>query len=159
MPLGGQGTAPMSTLLSAMALLLAVIPSAPSSGTQIGTLWSFEDRLAKADVVVIARRMETRDTGVRTFHVQLPSLPVVELDTEFTVLAVLKGDYPHATVVLRHYRRDWERITSGLVNAGHVLNFETRNGEYLLFLKEDVGGIYVPVSGQVFPDESVFGLH
>lgn len=81
-----------------MALLLAVIPSAPSLSAQIGYLWSFEERLAKADLVVIARRMETRDTGVRTFHVQLPSLPVVELNTEFKVLAVLKGDDPHATL-------------------------------------------------------------
>src|SRR2546421_1530837 len=71
--------------------LVATVASLASF--QIGYLWSFEELTAEADLVVIAERVGTDDTGRRTEHPDLkPGLPVVELATVFKVLAVLKVD-------------------------------------------------------------------
>ena len=145
------------------------------AGAQIGYLWSFEELAARADLVVIARRVRTDDTGRRAEHPQLsPDLPVVELQTTFEVLAVLKADPRPASsdrsrVRLKHYRLDWDEWLRrnptqpglpprGLVNAGSYLDFALVEGAQLLFLARAEGGAYEPLSGHAFPTDSVYEL-
>ena len=147
------------------------------AAAQIGYVWSFDELRAQSEVVVIATPGATLDTGIKTELNDLrPPLPVVELNTEFKVLSLLKGNVSSATVVLRHYRLDTDRIRDGCLNCGSQLDFTTtgrmavscRSGDvsvqlptpcnYLLFLKRDARGVFVPASGQVFPGDSVFTL-
>lgn len=128
---------------------------------QIGYLWSFDDLRSKSDLVVIAAVVATRDIGIRTVINELqPPFPVVELNTQFKILSVVKGTSSGEMLVLRHYRLDTDPLRGGIVNSAHPLDFTTNGSaiEYLLFLKRDAGEIFVPTSGQVFPGDSVFAL-
>ena len=128
---------------------------------QIGYLWSFDDLRSKSDLVVIAAVVATRDTGIRTVINELqPPFPVVELNTQFKIVSVVKGTSSGEMLVLRHYRLDTDQLRGGVVNAARPLDFTTNGSaiEYLLFLKRDAGEIFVPTSGQVFPGDSVFAL-
>ena len=143
---------------------------------QIGYLWTFEELKTKADLVVIAEFVATEETGRQTEHPELrPAFPVVELRTEFKVLAILKSD-PSAPpsgsdgrIRVKHYRIDgerWRRLhpapqggpPPGLVNAGSALNFRESKGPYLLFLASRSGGVIEPLSGHTFPTDSVYLL-
>jgi hypothetical protein len=145
----------------AVGLMLLAIPEIATG--QLGYLWSFDERTSQAGLVVIAARGLTRETIIRTTIGEMePAFPVIEMRTEFKIDVVLKGVPDSSTIVLCHYRRDRERLgTGGVVNGPHPLNFATTAQltlSYLLFLKHDVDGLFVPVTGQVFPEESVFVL-
>lgn len=152
-------------LLFAAVVVLLGMPAA--AGAQVGYLWSFEERHAKADLVVIAEPIATKDTGRRTAHPSLkPDLPVVELETELKVLTTLKGQ-SEPTIRLKHYRIDmdeWRRRNggnAGLVNAGSELSFDATTGQkpaYLLFVIDTNDGRFEPLSGHTFPTETVFRL-
>lgn len=139
---------------------LSFVAAAPAAG-QISRLWSFEDLMNEADLVVIAARVATRDTDYRT--TLGASFPVVELRTEFNVAVVLKGWPVSGRVILRHYRWDEERLgAGGVINGPHALAFskgDDAGSDYLLFLAQQVDGTFEPVSGQVVPEDSVLSLH
>jgi hypothetical protein len=129
-----------------------------ASGGQLGYLWSFEELALKSDLVVVAERVSTHDTGIKTVNSDLqPALPVVEMRTDFKVLTVFKGKPSTSVVVLRHFRLDDDRIHARPLNGGSTLAFESGAGPYLLFLQAASDG-YVPTSGQVFPTDSVYAL-
>lgn len=146
-----------------LAVGLALLASQEAAGALIGRLWSFEERTAQADLVVIASVVATRDTGARASIVGVtPPFPVVEVRTEFAVRQVLKGAPGGDRIVLRHYRYDWARLgPGGVINGPLVLDFSVDAvlpSDYLLFLEQDIDGTFSPVAGQVFPGESVFEL-
>lgn len=159
----------------AVAFIGVVAAMAGVAGSQIGYLWSFEELTSRADLVVIAAPGGTVDTGRRTEQPDAkPAVPVVELATQFKVVALLKAD-TRATSVdtsgvrLKHYRIDWDEWRRrnppqpglpplGLVNAGSVLDFTQDAGPYLLFLKRGAADMYEPLSGHTFPTDSVFLL-
>jgi len=165
----------MTSLASpAVALLLAGLVASP----QIGRIWTFNDRMAESDLVALAEVVESRDTGRQARHPDLrPGFPVVEMETEFRVLAVLEdAGRDDATsrvavgtsIVLHHYRFDREqwlrenpsepgKPPGGLVNGGSQLRFETGAGPFLLFLVRTARG-YEPVTGHTFPTHSAFWL-
>lgn len=141
--------------------LLAALISLPLGSAQLGYLWSPDELRTESDLVVIAAAVATRDTGTRSEISDLrPPFPVVELQTEFTVLSILKGVLSRPTIVLRHYRADSDRLKGGVINGPHplVLPAGAPGTQYLLYLKRDPDGIFVPTSGQVFPGDSVFTL-
>lgn len=138
---------------------------------QIGYLWTYEELLAKADLVVIAQSRETVDIGTAR-HPQLqPAFPVVEMRTPFVVRAVLKDPgkrvAPGGELRLRHYRLDMEawraenKVPPGapfaMVNGGSSLRFGLPR-TYLMFLKIGTDGTYDPLSGHTFPTDSVFAF-
>ena len=158
----------------ALYLVIGLLLLRAETAAQVGYLWSFDELTAQSEVVVIATPGATQDTGIRTELSDLrPPLPVVELNTEFKILATLKGNVPGGTLVMRHYRLDTDRIRGGCINCGSQLDFTTtgrmavscRSGDVstqlptpcnvLLFLKRDTVGVFVPTSGQVFPGHSV----
>jgi hypothetical protein len=154
---------------------IGVVTGAASlAGSQIAYRWDFDELTAKTDVIVIAEYVGSDDTRHRSEHPGLkPGLPVVELATNFRILAVLKPDTRAISrnttqVTLKHYRIDWDEWKRtnppqqgvpppGLVNAGSVLDFSDP-GPYLLFLTR-TADIYEPLSGHAFPTDSVFHLH
>jgi hypothetical protein len=164
-----------------LSLVIALLLLRVVTAGQLAHLWSFDELTAKSDVVVIATFVVTRDTGIKTNLAETqPPLPVVELHTEFTILSVLKADTSDraallrdGTVSLRHFRLDTDRILGGCINCGGHLDFSDsgarcRSGEvlapmvyacaYELFLRRDGIGIFAPISGQVWPGDSVFTL-
>ena len=162
---------------NALCVVIALLLLRAETATQIGYLWSFDELTEKSVVVVIATPRATKDAGLKTELTELrPPLPVVELQTEFTVLSTLKGSVSGGTLSLRHYRLDTDRIRGGCPNCGTQLDFtETgrmavgcRSGDvspqlptlcnYILFLRRDAMGVFVPTSGHVSPGDSVFLL-
>jgi hypothetical protein len=143
-----------------VATLVIAGPSA-SGHAQIGYLWRFDELATKADCVVIAEHIRTKDTGRRTTHPELtPGYPVVELETALKLLAVLKPcgqteSKVGAIVTLKHYAPDREWIEGGFVNGGSVLAF-TDGAAYLMFLKHSEGSVFEPLSGHAFPTTSVY---
>lgn len=143
-------------------VIVALVLLHVAATAQVGYLWSFNERTSQSDLVVIAARVATRDTGIRTTTTDLnPPFPVLELNTEFKIVSVLKGIPPGDTLTLRHYRWDNDQLRDGVINGAHPLDFTTAGPrtEYPLFLKRDASGIFVPVSGQAFSGDSVFALH
>ena len=155
-------------------LAAAMLFVTASGSSQIGRLWTFSDLVGESDFVVIGKAVGARDTGRKATHPELrPALPVMELETDVQVLAVLKRD---ATVsaedarrlVLHHYRLDmdeWRRQhppatgqpPPGLVNAGEALTLKPGEDTCLFFLKRGARG-WEPATGHTFPNQSVFPL-
>jgi hypothetical protein len=163
-PSVGKST-PVSQSLArifAITFLFAFIVAVPRVGhAQIGTLWSLDRLATKADCVVIAEHLQTRDTGRRTMHPELkPAFPVVELESTFTVLAVLKPCVTQTSVAqdikIRHYAPT-PAEAARLINGGTTLNF-TVGARYLMFLKLADGSRYEPLTGHSFPTDSVYRL-
>ena len=164
----------MKLTIAIAALSLLAIPSA---ALQLKQIWSFKDLQIRSDVVVIAQWVSTKDTGERTQHPEMKSLPVIVLNTTLTPLLVLKGSLSEGSLMLRHYRLDTNRMSGGCLQCGGSLEFRfyTRSaparseggpgqfvddppGRYLLFLIRDKDGAYIPTSGQTFPADSVVAL-
>jgi hypothetical protein len=159
----------------AIGVVLAVVRT---GNAQVGYLWTMDDLEAKADLVVIAELRDTKDTGRRTNHPEVrPALPVIEMQSEFEVLAVLKASAQDkslpsavgARVWVMYYRHDWDQWhrdhrpegglpPPGVVNTGSSLNFTAGEGPYLLFLAKGSNGLYEPLSGHTFPTDSVYLL-
>jgi hypothetical protein len=101
-------------------------------------------------------------TGVALFSSwarRRPAAGVVELNTDFKVLSVLKGTPLRPTLVLRHYRQDTDRLPGPVLNAPLGLDFSRGpTTVYLLFLKRESDGFYAPTSAQVFPELSILAL-
>jgi hypothetical protein len=102
----------------ALGLLAALMLLQQNLSAQLGYLWSPDELRAKSDLVVIAVTVSTRDTGTRSEIRDLrPPFPVVEMQTEFRVLSILKGALTRDTLVLRHYRVDSDRLRGAVVNG------------------------------------------
>jgi len=140
------------------------------NGRQIGYLWSFEELAAKADTIVIAEHVRTVDARRGIEHPELkPGTPVVEMESVFNVLTVLKEGAERETkgatqLRLKHYRVDWDEFRRRhgplvrLVNAGSSLDFTKEKGPYLLFLERVEGEGHQPLSGHTFPTDSGYLL-
>jgi hypothetical protein len=164
----------MRTLITVGLICGLVSGSKPDATAQIGYLWTYDELLEKAHVVVIARCLATRDTGSQPIHPGLPSgLPVVEMHTRFQLEAILKTTDPHPVGLgpefrLRHFRLDMDRWRRdhpaepgmpppGLLGGiGALTLLEGRS--YLLFLTKPADGLHEPLSGVTFPTDSVLLL-
>lgn len=123
---------------------------------------SYQEMLSKSDLVVIANPIsKTKDTKEEGF---LPGIFLQEEDgkqsrikaigveTEFAVLAVLKGDATMKRFTLHHYR---EAQPSQALNGPFLVSFDpsnmSRRRSYLLFLVREPDGRFAPMSGQTDP--------
>ena len=156
--------------LVSMVLLLA---NATFAFAQVGYLWTPEELTEKADLIAMVEVINTRDTGRTQSHPSLqPRLPVVEMESELRVLALLKapvsGEKPD-TLRLMYFRHDmeqWQRENPsppgtpprGLVNAGSALQIPPSRTRYLAFLVRTSDGRYQPLSGPTFPTTSLLRL-
>jgi hypothetical protein len=164
--------------IRAAAAIGFVLAMGRAANAQIGYLWTVDQLEAKADVVVIAELRDTKDTGRQTNHPELrPAFPVIEMQSEFEILAVLKPNARDTSVPsavgprirVMYYRHDWDQWRRdhppepglpppGVVNTGSSLAFTAVDGPYLLFLAKGSNGLYEPLSGHTFPTDSVYLL-
>jgi len=107
---------------------------------------SYQERTDKADLVVIAKPLETRKTGAKRVF---DGIHVFEALTEFELRVVFKGDNQLRKIVLRHFI-----LPSGqtLISPPMLPAFDEKNPKsFVLFLKKDADGKYTPVFGQEDP--------
>jgi len=77
---------------------------------------------------------------------------MIGIKTVFSVKTALKGRLESKQITLHHYQLAKPAIRAG----GWLVSFDPkRNGEYLMFLKKRKDGLYVAVTGQGHPSQSI----
>ena len=114
---------------------------------------SYQELYAKADLVVIAKPISTKDTTEQAVLPKIgPPLQVVGLSTEFDIALVMKGDKSLKKLVLHHYRLADPDAEMKMANGPMLASFDPTQGAcFLLFLHREADGRYAPVSGQTDP--------
>ena len=137
-------------------LLVVVISTGPNANARFTKGWRYQEMFDKADLVVIARRVTTRDTEERA---TILAHDVIGVLTDFNAYLVLKGDKNAKTFQLHHYRLASDSDKSTTVNGPSLVEFSGEHPSFLLFLTKERDGRYAPVSGQEDPaDFSVLEL-
>jgi hypothetical protein len=142
-----------------LALLIASIPQI-LNGRYVQP-WSYEEMLEKADVVVVAEWVSTKDTEERAILPNIePAIQVIGVDTEFEVTLVLKGARALKNLTLHHYKLEFEEDTrrAEVPQLVSIQGPDFREGihypgggRFLLFLKHEPDGRYAPITGQTDP--------
>ena len=161
----------MNALFRAALLLIA---STSFVDARVVAWWSYEDLMAKSDLVVIAEPQSATLTADVLEVAGHNSKDYQGLDTRFRIAAQLKGEPPQKDLTLLHFRYS-ESV--GAENGAMFVRFrlqelsfrgemkkETNPGKapeapskvsfslgkpsYLLFLKRRADGRYEPVTGQ-----------
>jgi hypothetical protein len=145
-------------------LLLVAMPHLVSAS--IGTYWSYQQLLDKADLVVIGKPVSTIETKQRTDFNRLilgpraklgffdresddDTIPLIGLETKFDVKAILKGNRKLHQFVVHHYRLAKPEIPI-VGDTPALLTFDV-GASYLLFLVKEPDGRYGPASDQQDP--------
>jgi hypothetical protein len=142
--------------LLVVCLLLSVVVSERAHG-RIRQVWTEQQIADKSDLIVMAKVVEVRDTGVQTTipNIARGNVPIaaVEMEATFDVSAVLKGTHEKPTLVLVYLRQAKHEASRG---EPELLGFEAGDKrEYLLFLKREADGRYSAVVGQTDPADAV----
>jgi len=132
-----------------LAFLVYALPC-PARAVKV---WSFDEMRKAADLVVIARPIQSEKTAAKLNGYDMAT----GTNTTFEVLAALKGSVD-GTLVVRHFVFPYGGLN--LVNAPGPVSFPTGDqaATYLLFLSKNKDGTYAPVSGQIDPCISCFIL-
>ena len=147
----------LTKILSALLLMFALID--PLAARFIVGGQTFQEMFDKADLVVIATAVKTKDTTERkklididVIHTTRPDLlqdEVIGVETEFDTRVTLKGSKDVRKFLLHHYRLAVEE------EGGNGPNFvripSQRHGDFLMFLIREKDGRYAPVTGQFDP--------
>jgi len=133
---------------------------------QVGELHDYPELMQKADLVAIAECQNATDTGGRHGHPDAAfGVPVQEWLATFRIAVVLKR-HPTtgvgSTIQFSYLRLDqarWDREHpgAGIINGGAYVAVKPQQ-TYLLFLKARGVGVYEPVTGHLFPNDSVYLL-
>lgn len=112
--------------------------------------WTYQEMFDKADLVVIARYVSTKDTRERTTLEDIePPIQGIGLVSEFESRLVLKGPKDITKFRLHHYRIENPEL---IANGPRLVTIEPgRHPTFLLFLIKERDGRYAPVSGQTDP--------
>ena len=106
----------------------------------------------KADLVVIAHRVSTKNTDERSMLTDLrPHVAVVGVVTEFRTLLILKGAKNATKFNLHHYRLQSENDQNVESGPDLVRFSRGQHVPFLLFLIKERNGKYAPVTGQTDP--------
>lgn len=118
--------------------------------------FTYEEMVAKSDLVVIARPTESRDTGERNIDRNVkPGVPVAGVVTECDALYVLKGP-KLKRFKLHHFRevnpppKVAHRVEDVVMGPQIGIAFDQSKGShhYLMFLIREANGRYAPFDGQ-----------
>ncbi|HEV7405851.1 MAG TPA: hypothetical protein VGO11_23100 [Chthoniobacteraceae bacterium] len=142
------------------ALLLLVLVGLVG-GVSLGRpvrIWSHQEMLEKADLVLIAKPLSTKETGeISGGNGGWPAM--VGIATTFEVVAVLKGDKALKQVTLSHYRLRKASDEVEFIDGPALLKLDLKEGRaYLLYLHRDTDERYTPLSGQIDPGSSILKL-
>jgi hypothetical protein len=124
--------------------------------------WTYQEMSDKADLVVIASWVSTKDTDEHsTLQDVEPPIKVVGVTSEFETRLVLKGSQDIKTFQLHHYRFQNEKDALWANRPSLVIihpSVSTKDGweypgggTFLLFLTKEQDGRYAPVTGQTDP--------
>jgi hypothetical protein len=128
-----------------ISLVLAFMALGPLMA-RIVQSWTYQEMFDKADLVVIAKVVSTKDTDERS---TLLDLNVVGVVTEFKSHLILKGPKGVTTFQLHHYRLESEN-DENVVNGPDLIRI-VEHRAFLLFLTREHDGRYAPVTGQTDP--------
>jgi len=144
-------------LLRSFVLLMVVISC---EARELVRSWTFAELLDSSDLVVVAVAVKVEKLQEVS---ELPNIfaltkeggsePLLGqgINTTFEVLAVLKAASSLKCFILHHYA-----VAPLPVNGPNLVSFEpSEQGRFLMFLKKDKDGRYIPVSGQTDPAFSV----
>jgi len=109
--------------------------------------WSYQELLDKSDLVVIATPTATKETKER---INLPGFvgqPVIGVETQFAVSAVLKGGKVKNELTLHHYKAE-QLVPNGPLLVSFAPD---QKQPFLLFLVREPDGRYAPTFGQKDP--------
>jgi hypothetical protein len=137
-------------------LCVTAAVSAPALA-RIRQHWSEQQLVDKSDLIVMAKAVEVRDTGIKTTvpNIARGTEPVaaVEMETTFEVSSVLKGKLETARFTFHHLREVKAEPSRG---AAELVAFDpNEKKQYLLFLSREDDGRYSAVVGQTDPAEAV----
>jgi len=110
---------------------------------------TYREMFDKADLVVIATALGTKDTTERSKL--LDTVDVIGVETEFATRVTLKGPREVRKFLLHHYREPDEQFTQ---NGPHLVYYHLppgRQPDFLMFLTKEKDGRYAPVTGQTDP--------
>jgi len=141
---------PIHTDLRArLVLLLLLTCSIPGPiVARLTYAWTYQEMFERADLVVIAGVVSSKDTEER--RTLLDDIRVIGVTTEFKSYLVLKGDKNVATFRLHHYRLQSE-ADENIVNGPDLVRIPKHPATFLLFLSKEPDGRYAPVTGQTDP--------
>jgi hypothetical protein len=133
-------------------LLLAFVAAAAAPcSARIMRSWAYQEMFDKADLVVVAEGVSTKDTEERSTLTDVhPNVPVIGVTTEFKTRLVLKGSHDVNTFHLHHYRFSDEKDELA-ADAPDLVRLSERHLPFLMFLVRESDGRYAPVSGQTDP--------
>ncbi|HUJ09225.1 MAG TPA: ankyrin repeat domain-containing protein [Verrucomicrobiae bacterium] len=124
-------------------LVLAATTFVADARELVGSL-SFRELDKRADIIVVAKPVSTKDTAEQTDlpHIS-PAVHVVGLSSEFEVSIVLKGDNSLKKLVVHHYRL--KNPKELMINGPNLASFNPKEStRYLLFLQREPDGRYAP---------------
>ena len=141
--------------LAASLLLVLLMPAdaRPFRG------WNHDERVQKADLIVIATVRSTADAKGLDPVMTNPGNPgKVVVESVFDVQAVLKGGFKGRSLVIEHeqYANKKDEIT--VVDGPAFITFDPKKkSQYLIYLQK-VGEHYRPLTGWYDPWQSFFRL-
>lgn len=132
-------------------LTLAILGLLPPLHARLIRHWTYREMFNKADLVVVATYVSTKDTDDHTTLNDLnPPVNVVGVISEFKVSLVLKGAKDTMRFQLHHYRLESEDDLN-IADGPNLLRVRGGNPAYLLFLVKERDGVYIPATGQTDP--------
>ena len=112
-------------------LLLVLASQSPAPAPPPPAFFTFEELLDRADAVLILEVVKTGEIRRESDR----WLYWIVRQTEFKVLARLKGEYPEQRWVLTHKSLDWSKYPGGFGNAPHDVDFSDKfHDAYVAFL-------------------------
>ena len=134
-----------------MFLAFIIAPFAPMCVVNAGRMptegQSYREMFDKADLVVIATAVETKDTNE---HLKLlNSVNVVGVETQFKTRLIIKGPKNLKQFVLHHYREPNGEFVENGPALIHIPGGQ--HPDFVLFLLRETDGRYAPITGQTDP--------
>lgn len=116
--------------------------------------------LAQADVVIVGKFEKTETTEA---HRKIKHFDTVEVWSSFQVTSVLKGSPSNTVVSIKHYKQvsppsDFDALRTTVGTPFSLISFAKRHEHYMIYLKSDGKGRYLPVTGAVDPQFSFWKL-
>jgi hypothetical protein len=129
---------------------LLVVPSILFA--RLYKVWSYQELYGKAELIVIAKPIQTKVTDE---HIMLAHSDSIGVLTELAIKTVMKGNTNLSSVAVHHYQNGTNSI---VLNGPGFVSFDLK-GDYLLFLIKESEKQYIPVAGQTDSHLSIFKLN